>query len=58
MIECPKCGNKKIIEVGGKEIGYVRSVATGKILKKDKKGITIWWKYKCKCGWDSGNFVE
>lgn len=56
--KCPKCNNEKIKEVGGMEIEYERSVATGKLLKKDKEGSTIWWKYQCKCSWESETFTS
>ncbi|AJD91557.1 hypothetical protein JMA_22400 [Jeotgalibacillus malaysiensis] len=53
MNYCPKCGNDKIKEVGGIEIAYELSVFTGKMLKKEKEGSTLWWKYVCKCGYES-----
>jgi hypothetical protein len=56
--ECPVCKNKKIKEVGGEEIAYERSVSTGKVLKREKTGCTIWWKYTCKCGWESETYTH
>ncbi|WMW48415.1 hypothetical protein RFN66_05500 [Bacillus paralicheniformis] len=56
--ECPKCGNKRIKEVGEEALGYVRSVSTGKMLKTEKTGATIWFRYECKCGWKSKEFAE
>lgn len=58
MESCPECFNEKILEVGGKEISYTQSVSTGKIIKKDKIGTTIWWMFTCKCGWKSEVFTE
>ncbi|WP_162927805.1 hypothetical protein [Bacillus sp. Y1] len=58
MEECPKCGNKKIKEVGEMAISFERSVSTGKLLKKDNWGTSIWWMYICKCGWKSEQFTE
>lgn len=56
--KCPECGNEKIIEVGGMEIAYELSVSTGKYLKKDKHGKSVFWFYKCKCGWNSETYSE
>lgn len=58
MQECPVCKNTKIKEVGGEEIAFERSVSTGKTLKREKTGETIWWKYTCKCGWESEVYTE
>ncbi|MCY8242166.1 hypothetical protein MOC08_13360 [Bacillus haynesii] len=56
--ECPKCGNKRIKEVGDMSIIYVRSVATGKMLQKAKEGYPTYWEFHCKCGWKSEEFTE
>ena len=58
MKSCPMWGNEKILEVGGKEFGYVRSVSTGKFLKIEKTGSTVWWKFTCRCGWKSEILTE
>lgn len=56
--ECPVCNNKKIIQIGEQGIEVELSVATGKIIKRGKAGTWIWWRYKCKCGWESETLTE
>lgn len=58
MEKCPICSNKKLVEVGIEQYEYERSVTTGKTLKRSKFGAVIWWKYKCKCGWESEGFTQ
>lgn len=58
MEKCPKCGNEQIKEIGEIHIGYERSVLTGKLLQKDKWGSAVWWKYTCRCGWESEQFSD
>ncbi|CAI6248944.1 hypothetical protein M1D45_06570 [Bacillus sp. SA116] len=50
--ECPKCGNDQLIEYGEMAVGFERSVKTGKMLKRDKEGLSTWFATKCRCGWD------
>lgn len=55
---CPKCKNKKIIVVQGKNFEHQYSL-TGKCIKKTKFPDTTYTLLKCnKCGWKSGSWNE
>ncbi|MFP3683927.1 hypothetical protein SB847_09240 [Bacillus sp. SIMBA_026] len=53
IYECPECGNDQIIDYGEMAVEYETSVKTGKLLKRNKEGHSIWYAQKCRCGWDS-----
>ena len=55
---CPKCKNKKIRVVQGKQFEYEYSL-TGKCIKKSRFGYTTYTLLKCnKCGWISSSWNE
>ena len=55
---CPKCNNKKIIVVMGKQYENEYSL-TGKCIKKSKNSYTTYTLLKCnKCGWISKTWNE
>lgn len=51
--KCPNCGNESIVNMISKQYEEEYSVKTGKCIKKSKYGETVYWLFKCKCGWKS-----
>ena len=56
--ECPTCGNKNINLLITKQYSELRSIKTGKVLKRALDLGTVFWNYQCKCGWISETFSE
>lgn len=55
---CPKCNNKKIIVVMGKQYEHEYSLS-GKCIKKTRDGCTTYMLLRCnKCGWISKSWNE
>lgn len=55
---CPKCNNKRITIVMGKQYENEYSL-TGKCIRKTKYGDTTYMLLKCnRCGWKSGSWNE
>jgi len=50
-MECPKCGNKDLVEWTEQKIIIERSVKTGKLIEIKQTGISAPYFYKCHCGW-------
>lgn len=55
---CPKCNNKRITVVMGKQYEHEYSL-TGKCIRKSRDGYTTYMLLKCnKCGWQSKSWNE